>query len=144
MSVSMQASIPNWTKLFILNWIPSLPPTILLSDAYFYSVQLKVGKWLLQMMAYWLSAQTRRRASHPILFLSHCLQMRESRVGLELLYSACHLVHYLFGVLYGWWKEAQFWMGAPWGRVRVLFAIMPLLISSLGKEGHDYHLLSVY
>lgn len=49
---------------------PAAP--ILFSDAYFCSVQLKVGEWLLQMMAYWLNAQTRRRGSHPILFLSHC------------------------------------------------------------------------
>lgn len=79
----------------------SLSPHILFSDAYFYSVQLKVGERLLEMMEYWLNAQTRRRASHPDLFLSHYLWMRELRVVFECLYLVCHLVHYLSGVFYG-------------------------------------------
>lgn len=42
----------------------------------------------------------RRRASHPVLFLSHYLWIRESRVGLQPLYLARHLVHYLSEVFY--------------------------------------------
>lgn len=41
------------------------------------------------------------RVTPSILFLSHCSLMREPRVGSELLYSVCHLVFCLSGVLYG-------------------------------------------
>lgn len=47
-------------------------------------MQLKVGERLLQMMEYWLGAQSRRGDSHPVLFLSHYLRIRESRLGLPL------------------------------------------------------------
>ena len=143
----MLASIPNWTKLFILNWVssPLPPPTpILFSDVYFYSVQLKVGEWLLQMMPYLLNAQTRRRAITPYLILI-TLSLVE---GVKSWFGAS-VFSLSLGSLFVWsplllMKGGRVLMRAHWDRVHPCSPSCPFLTSSLEKEGNDYHLLSIY
>lgn len=84
----MQASIPNKPGL-------SLSPKILFSDAYFYSVQLKVGERLTDD-GILVECPNQEESFTLCLILSRCLWMKKSRVDLEFLYFACHLVGSLF------------------------------------------------